>query len=320
MSIPSPIYFAPFQSITTPTFRRVYAKHFGGVDKLYTPYFSGIAVGTKLPAKKLDALKNQFENGIEVIPQILSKDAQEIIWFAKHCEDLGFKELNWNLGCPYPQVANKQRGSGLLLYPDKINEILDIVFQKINLPFSVKCRLGYQTKEELTTLIPVFNNYPIHEITIHARTGKQLYGGQTDWDSFSEISKQLLHPIAYNGDVFTPKDFAAIQAQMPNINRWMLGRGILYNPFLPSQIKGYQLPENPTEKLRMFLDDLYFEYRKDKNDNLAILNTLKEYWSYLIHIFDDPNKVFRKLKKCKTFNDYEDAVHAVFHAHDIVFK
>ncbi|MBK9356299.1 MAG: tRNA-dihydrouridine synthase [Bacteroidales bacterium] len=61
------------------------------------------------------ALKNQSESGIEVVPQVLSKSAGEIIWLAQVCEQLGFKELNWNLGCPYPQVANKKRGSGILL-------------------------------------------------------------------------------------------------------------------------------------------------------------------------------------------------------------
>jgi len=111
------IYFAPFQGITTHVFRGVYARHFQGVDKLYTPYFANFAAGCSLSPAKLKALKQQFENGIEVIPQVLSKSADEIVWLAQCCEEMGFRELNWNIGCPYPQVANKKRGSGILPSP-----------------------------------------------------------------------------------------------------------------------------------------------------------------------------------------------------------
>ena len=147
------IYFAPFQSITTPTFRNVYSQHFGGVNKLFTPYFSKVKPNEKLSVKNLHALKNQTENSIEVTPQILSKDAGEIIEFAHHCQKLGFKELNWNLGCPYPQVANKKLGSGLLPYPELVDAILEKVLAEINIPFSIKCRLGYHSKEEIRELI-----------------------------------------------------------------------------------------------------------------------------------------------------------------------
>ena len=311
------IYFAPFQSITTPTFRNVYSHHFSGVDKLFTPYFSKIKKNEKLSIKNLRALKNQSENNIEVVPQILSKDADEIIWFAKTCQHLGFKELNWNLGCPYPQVANRTLGSGLLQYPDLVNTILEEVMAEIKIPFSIKCRLGYHSKEEIGELIPVFNRYPLSEITIHTRIGKQLYSGETDRDAFAQIDPQLKAPLIYNGDIFTSEDFVQFKNNFPEINRLMLGRGILRDPFLPARIKGLDLPENPKAHLRMFMEDLCYEYRKDKNDQLSLLSALKEYWTYLIYAFDEPTKIFRKLKKCKSFDAYENAVYAVFSEHNL---
>lgn len=312
------IYFAPFQSITTHTFRRVYSKHFDGVDKLFTPYFANISAGAKLDQKKLLALKNQSEGGIDIIPQILSKDADEILWFAQNCQKLGFKELNWNLGCPHPQVANKKLGSGLLPYPELVNDILQKVMREINIPFSIKCRLGYTSSSEIEELIPVFNSYSINELTIHARTGRQLYSGQTDRDAFARITPQLASPLVYNGDIFCMDDFLEFKLQFPEINRLMIGRGILSDPFLSARIKGMDLPTDPKTHLRHFIDDLYYAYRKEKNDQLSLLSAMKEYWTYLANTFDEPVKVFRKLKKCKSFDAYENSVHAIFEEHDLV--
>lgn len=312
------IYFAPFQGITTPTFRRIFAEHFVGIDKMFTPYFSGMMPEKKLTTKNLVALKNQVENGIEIVPQILSNDADEIIVFANNCQKFGFNELNWNLGCPHPQVADKKRGSGLLPYPERIDEILQKVSTEIKIKFSIKCRLGYFSSTELEALIPIFNRYQISELTIHARTGRQMYSGQADQEAFSNYASQLTSTVVYNGDIFNLTDYRTFSASQPDIQRLMMGRGILSDPFLPARIKGFDLPSNPKAKLRKFMEDLYIAYRRDYNDQLTLLNSLKEYWIYLANSFEEPHKVFRKVKKVKSFDDYEEVVSDVFNAYDLV--
>jgi tRNA-dihydrouridine synthase len=306
------IYLAPFQGITGVTFRSVYAKHFQGVDKFFTPFFTTIHHHSKLPARKLAELGNPFENGIPVVPQILSKDADEIIRFANFCEKLGFNELNWNLGCPYPQVANKKRGSGMLPFPIMVEEILGKVMNEINIKFSIKCRLGYVSADEIFELIPIFNNHPIAGLTIHARTGKQLYTGETDLKAFEKLIPLISPPLTYNGDIFSCKDFEHFDKQFETINSFMIGRGLLWDPFLPAKIKGMNLVDNKQEHIRQFINDLYFAYRKHMNDNLSAISVLKEYWSYLSMSFNDPHKVFKKLKKVNRFEEYEDAVAFVF--------
>jgi len=309
---PTCIYLAPFQGITGVTFRKVYSGHFQGVDKLFTPFFTTINNELKLPARKRAELGHNFENGVEVVPQILSKDADEIIRFALFCEKLGYKELNWNLGCPYPMVANKKRGSGMLPYPDMVDEILQKVMAETAIRFSVKCRLGYFSSEEMFKLIPVFNLHTISELTIHARIGKQLYTGETDLDTFQQAISLLTVPVIYNGDVFSLKDFQRFSDRFPGINTWMIGRGLLSDPFLPAIIKGLPLPAEPQAHIRRFIDDLYFAYRRQLNDNLAVLGILKEYWRYLAVSFNDPHRVFKQLKKVVNFDEYEDAVALVF--------
>ena len=306
------IYLAPFQGITGVTFRTIYSKHFQGVDKLFTPFFTNISNDSKLPARKLAELGKPYENGIEVVPQTLSKDADEIIRFATFCQQLGFKELNWNLGCPYPMVANKKRGSGMLPYPEMVEEILAKVMAEIPIRFSVKCRLGYNSPEEIFKLIPIFNRNNISELSIHARIGKQLYTGKTDLETFQQVSSQITVPLAYNGDIFSVLDFERLNNHFPAINTWMIGRGLLSDPFLPAKIKGLPIPDDQQAQIRKFIEDLYFGYRRQLNDNVAVLGILKEYWKYLADSFDDPHQVFKNLKKVKSFDEYEEAVSFVF--------
>lgn len=312
MNSSAQIYLAPFQGITGQVFRACYAKHFGGVDKLFTPYFAGINNDKRLPERKLKELSHLNENGIPVIPQILSKDADEIIRFAKQIEQYGFTELNWNLGCPFPQVANKKRGSGLLPYPALVDDILEKVFTEIKIPFSIKCRLGYFSPDEIDDLVPVFNRFPLSELIIHPRIGKQLYSGSADPEKFIHLENQLQMPLVYNGDIFTEADFIRLQQKIPAVNKWMIGRGILSDPFLPARIKGLKLPADSAQHLRHFVDDLYIQYRKVSVDNLAILGFMKEYWRYLSESFEDPHKVLKKIKKTRSFDEYEEIVAGIF--------
>jgi len=309
---PISIYLAPFQGITGVTFRSVYTRHFRGVDKLFTPFFTTIQNSSKLPARKLAELGNAFENGIEVVPQILSKEADEIIRFANFCGKLGFKELNWNLGCPYPMVANKKRGSGMLPYPEMVNEILAKVMAETPIRFSVKCRLGYLSPKEIFELIPLFNQHNISELTIHARIGKQLYSGEPDQDTFQKAISQITVPVVYNGDIFSPGDFQSLNNKYAGIQSWMIGRGLLSDPFLPAIIKDLPVASDPQAAIRRFIDELYLAYRRQMNDNLSVIGVLKEYWTYLSVSFNDPHQVFKKLKKVKNFDEYENAVAFVF--------
>ena len=100
--------------------------------------------------------------------------------------DLGYMSVNWNLGCPFPMVAKKKRGSGLLPYPENIDAFLEKTVSSIPNRLSIKTRLGRRHINEIFKLMPIFNQYPLEEIIIHPRTGKQMYDGKTDLDTESE--------------------------------------------------------------------------------------------------------------------------------------
>ncbi len=305
------IYLAPFQGITGTVFRTVYMSHFVGVDKLYTPFFTGIYKKKNLTTRA-DELDVIHYGKSPLIPQILSKDAEEIIRFATFCSEKGFTEINWNLGCPYPRVANKKRGSGMLPYPEMVAEILEQLQEKLPLNFSVKCRLGYYSADEIFNLVPVFNKYNISELIIHARIGKQLYKGEADTEIFKKTIGLWTMPLAYNGDIFSVDDLHRLQEDFPKVNRWMIGRGLLMDPFLPGDIKGVAFQGDRKTKIQQFVVDLYLAYRKKMNDRLQAINVMKELWGFLRYSFDDPHKVFNRIKKCKSFDEYEQAVSDVF--------
>lgn len=313
------IYLAPFQGITTYTYRQVYTKYFGGIDKLFTPFFTGNQKPKSI-TKRAYEFNYTRQNNVEVVPQLLSKDADEIIRFANFCNEKGFNEINWNLGCPYPRVANKKRGSGMMPYPDLVNDILEKVMPTIEIDFSIKCRLGYFAEDEILDLTAVFNSFNISELTIHARIGKQLYAGDVRIEALKRVLLQNRIVAVYNGDIFSVSDFKNFQNKLKSIDRFMIGRGLLVDPFLPIKIKTGKVPELSEQKeiAYKFITDLYIAYRKKINDKPQATSVLKELWSFMAFSFNNPQKVFNSIKKTRSFDEYEEAVATVFHNFDWV--
>ena len=318
----------PFQGITDAPFRNVFKRHFGGIDKYYTPFFTGIQKdhAKNLQGEEIDPRYNDVET---LTPQILSTDAAEILRFATQCKQLGYKEINLNMGCPFPRVANKKRGCGLLPYPDIVEAMLERVFEEIDIKFSVKCRLGYFGADEINAIIPIFNRFPLSELIIHPRIGKQLYKGEADVERFKALIPYINAPLVYNGDIFSVDGFYHIQGviagndpQSPAlINHFMLGRGILANPFLAEEIRGgaYNAPER-TERLHEYVIDLYEDRLRHAGGSPKVLGRMKELWSYLMNNFDEPQVVWRKIKKLNSLKEYEDAVENLFRNEGLSLK
>ena len=314
----------PFQGITDAPFRNVFKRHFGGVDKFYTPFFTGIHKEEHAKNLQGEEIDPRYNNVETLTPQILSTDAEEILRFAKQCQQLGYKEINLNMGCPFPRVANKKRGCGLLPYPDKVENMLDRVFDKIDIKFGVKCRLGYFNPEEIDAIIPVFNKYPLSELIIHPRIGKQLYKGEADVERFRALVPSINAPLVYNGDIVSVESFVRINGILNDgpstgsgtcktVEQFMLGRGILAHPFLAEQIKNDTADtDDKTERLHNYVLDLYEDRLRHAGGSPKVLGRMKELWSYLMNSFEEPQVVWRKIKKINALKEYEDAVETIF--------
>jgi tRNA-dihydrouridine synthase B len=305
------LHLAPLHGLTNFVFRNSYFRHFSGFDCATTPFIISkhrIDLNNKL----LKDILPENNALTPVIPQILSNNPRDFLHLSRNIIDLGYTEINWNLGCPFPMVADKQRGSGLLPYPEKIESFLETVFSELNISLSLKIRLGRETADEIFDLIPVFNKFPLKKIIIHPRTGVQMYEGRVDLEKFSEAAKLLRHEIVYNGDITDLDTFRSLKKQFGFIREWMIGRGALINPVLPEQIKTDMRTPAAAERILAYHDELVSAYSAVLFGPVHVMDKMKEIWSYLGRSFTNSEKIIRKISKSRTMEEYDKAVDAVF--------
>ena len=307
------IYFAPLQESTDHIYRSAHAKYFGSADKYFAPYIVRQNDGTVKTAHLRD-IKSSNNQGYPLIPQILAGNSADFIFLARLLEEEGYPEINWNLGCPYPMVTNKGLGSGLLPYPDRIQAILDESLPQIRAKISIKMRTGLHAHDEIFRLISVLNQFPLCEVILHPRYGKQLYRGEPDEAVFAEVHETLQHPLVYNGDIECADNISRLNAQFGGIATWMVGRGILKNSYLPLLLKGGDLPDTQTraEILRNFHDEIFLKYSGMLSGSSHLLMRMEKFWSYFCFAFPDSHKTFKRIKKAANLVKYETAVNENF--------
>ncbi|WP_179354534.1 tRNA dihydrouridine synthase [Winogradskyella vidalii] len=303
---------SPLQGFTDFRFRNAFNYYFGGIDTFYAPY---IRFNNKLIIKNSYKLDLQPENNseLEVIPQIMTNSADEFLFVVDYIQELGYKELNWNLGCPYPMVTKRGMGSGLICDPEKINHILDRVHKETNITVSMKMRMGYENPEEILDTFPILDNYPLKNIAIHARIGKQLYKGGVNLDAFQKCIESTKHKLYYNGDITTLTKQKEMQARFPSIDHFMIGRGLIADPFLPRMIKNNTTvyPENRWEIFREFHNTIYQQYDAALSGPTPIKMKMQGFWEYFSQSFSNPQKTFKKIKKANNPRAYQQAVNEI---------
>lgn len=300
---------SPLQGFTDFRFRNAFNNHFGGIDTYYAPYIRLNGKFAIKPAYERDLLPEN-NIGIELIPQIITNNADEFLFVADYVQQLGYKELNWNLGCPYPMVTKHGMGSGLINDSKKINNILNEIHTKSDVVVSMKMRLGYENSEEILQVLPILDNYPLKNIAIHARIGKQLYKGSVNLEAFQKCIDATNHQLYYNGDITSVTKFREMQQLFPMIKHWMIGRGIIADPFLPSMIKNNtsKYPENKIELFRLFHDTLFNEYSSSLSGQHHLLLKMYHLWEYFSILFSNPRKMLKKIKKATNIRKYQIAV------------
>ena len=304
---------SPLQGFTDFRFRNAFHHYFGGIDTFYSPY---IKLNGKLVIKGSYERDILPENNttIEVIPQIITNDAEEFLFVVRYVQQLGYKELNWNLGCPYPMVAKCGMGSGLISNTSQIEHILKRVHTETDIIVSMKMRMGYENPTEILDVFPILEQYPIKNIAIHARIGKQLYKGGVDLESFQKCLDTSKQKIYYNGDITSVEKFRMMQERFPTIDHWMIGRGLIADPFLPSMIKNNttEYPKNKLEIFEAFHDTIYQEYDAYLSGPTPIRMKMLGFWEYFSASFSNPQKTFKKIKKAGNSKNYEAAVKEIF--------
>lgn len=303
------IYLAPMQGLTEVLFRKAHYKVFGNaIDVAVSPFVSLTHGDLSLAHKKIkDILPETNNNSIAVVPQILGREIPEFIDLANRLYQIGYTEINWNIGCPVSKVAHKKRGSGILPYPADVENILSKVIPNISAALSIKMRLGYETPTDIDRLIPILNNFPLKSITIHPRIGTQMYDGELDLDTFANSIAKLNHHIIFNGDIKTLHHYKHICRMFPSISDVMIGRGILANPLLASEIKGHSF-ENKQSVYLDFVRSLFEEIEHNPMPEISKMRKTKEYWQYFSQHFVLDNSDIRKVLLSETLAETQNNI------------
>lgn len=301
--------FAPLEGITGYRFRNAHARWFGPADRYFTPFLTPNQTYKFTSREKNDVLP-AHNDGLTVIPQLLTNNAEHALWAIDVLSEQGYSEINLNFGCPSGTVVVKGKGSGMLSDLDALDRFLNAVCAGTSCKISVKTRLGIQSADEFAAILDIYNRYPLSEVILHARVQKDFYTGNPDWDAFGQALAACRHPVCYNGDLFTVADYERFCQAFPDVQRVMLGRGWIANPDLGNQIRGKHVLDKA--RLRGFHDELYTAYCEALSGETPVLFKMKELWFYLHCLFADSEKVLKKIRKAKHLRDYECAMNEMF--------
>ncbi|MDD3340538.1 MAG: tRNA-dihydrouridine synthase family protein [Lachnospiraceae bacterium] len=303
------IYMAPLEGITGFLYRNAQRELFGGADKYFAPFIDA-ALKRSMKSKELRDILPENNVGANLVPQIMTNDAEA---FKKTLEEMGrfgYQEINLNLGCPSGTVVAKGRGSGFLAQPQKLERFLDSVFASSNVQISIKTRIGVDDPEEMEELLRIYNRFPLKELIVHPRIQQDFYKNTPNLEVFAEVLENSVNPVCYNGDLFSEADYAKFVERFPTVETVMLGRGLLSDPALVRKIRGGKPME--VEEMRALHDRMYESYKEYMSGEMPVLHKMKELWFYWIQNFADNEKLFKKMKKAKHLREYESAVQAIF--------
>ena len=296
MSSTTRFYLAPMEEITGYVFRNVYEKLYGDVDKYFTPFLSPTQKKILKTREQKDVAPEHNE-GMFVVPQILTNKVEDFLHTLYYLLELGYEEINLNLGCPSGTVVSKKKGAGMLDDPDELDAFFAILFDRIwseglerRVKISVKSRIGLQETYEFEDLLKVYNRYPISELILHPRLQKEFYKGEVHREIYAWCLENSLHPVCYNGDIFSRSDYESLLRDFPSTGSVMLGRGIIGNPGLIREISTGRI--STLEELHIYADTLYLAYCDALGNAKDAIFKMKEVWNYLYPVVLRKKMVF----------------------------
>lgn len=319
-------YMAPMEGLTGYVYRNAYHKFFRPMDRYFTPFIAN----KKMSNGEIRDLLPEHNEGMHVVPQILTNRSEDFLVVAKEIAQYGYDTVNLNVGCPSGTVVAKGRGAGLLAEPEVLDRFLYEIFEGYAGKISIKTRIGMEDENEWQDILAVYEKYPLEELIIHPRVRKDFYKGNPRLDAFSYAMEESGHRLCYNGDICSAEDLQDRKERFPDLDRVMLGRGLLCNPFL------IEMSKTADDVGRKTADDAAHDHMQEKKDRLYafhqeilegyiqimsgdrnVLFRMKELWFYLGDCFTNADKYLKKIKKSERLVAYQAAVDALFHEQEL---
>ncbi|MCC8186644.1 MAG: tRNA-dihydrouridine synthase family protein [Bacteroides sp.] len=310
--IPLPIHFAPLQGHTEAPYRQAHHTSFGGIEAYYTP-FVRIEKGV-WRNKDLRDIAPEHNRVGRVIPQLIAATPEEMEKLARLFASLGYREADINLGCPFPPVAHRKKGAGILPHPEAVAALLEVTRNIPRMRFSVKMRPGWDHPSQGEALIPLLNAAPLTHITLHSRLGIQQYKGNSDAGLFDLFYQQIRLPLIYNGDLRTVADIEKVAERFPGLAGVMIGRGLLANPALAleyRQSKALSATERQERMQALHTDLLHTYSQQIEGGEAQLLSKMKAFWEYTDR---GDKKALKAIRKSRRMADYLHAVSVWMHS------
>lgn len=321
-------YMAPMEGLTGYVYRNAYHKFFRPMDRYFTPFIANKKMSS---GEKRDLLPEHNE-GMHVVPQILTNRSEDFLAVAKEITQYGYDTVNLNVGCPSGTVVAKGRGAGLLAEPEVLDRFLYEIFEGYAGKISIKTRIGMEDENEWQDILAVYENYPLEELIIHPRARKDFYKGNPRMEAFSYAAEHSRHSLCYNGDLYMPSDVRNIAESFPKTDCVMIGRGMLKNPFLvelcDTYLNGSDVSERTEcvdmqqhkKRLYAFHQEILEGYMQIMSGDRNTLFRMKELWTYLGKSFTNPEKYLKKIKKAERIVVYQSVVDALFHDQELLIE
>jgi len=304
-----PIHFAPIQGYTEAPYRLIHQDICGGISSYYTPFIR-LEHGQIRKKDLREALPENNPN-IHVIPQVIASDSEEFIVLCHKLIEIGHKQIDINMGCPFPLQTRLGRGSGIWQHPEHVEAILRNAAElhdKENVNFSLKMRLGQESPQESLDQLSVLNNIPLVHITIHPRIGKQQYKGELLMDQFEYFYENSTNPIILNGDLSTIEQMIEAEKRFPKLAGLMIGRGLLSRPTLALEYQNNKIMNNEEVRKKVLeMHRIIFDYYKEhiEGGDSQLLLKMHSFWDYLEPLFD--HKTIKRILKSGSMRNYIEA-------------
>lgn len=300
------IYSAPLQGFTEAVWRNIHSEVFGGMDGYYTPFLR--YEHGEIRNKDIRDIERKNNAAHNLVPQVIAATPDEMRPLLELIANEGYTRVDINMGCSFPLQMRKSHGSGVLPHPELVAGLMAEVAKHSEFSFSVKMRLGCNSKDEWKELLPILNDAPLRHITMHPRLGIEQYKKSVDVDAFGEFYAACKHPVVYNGDLNTLADIHRIEQLFPGLKGIMLGRGLLANPALGIEYcNGCELTELELCNLVQRMHDaISRELMPRLQGNTQFLSKMKPYWEYLLPTL--PKRLRKPILKATTIEKYQIAV------------
>ena len=303
---PSPILaLAPMQDVTDLPFMRLMARY-GGPDLFYTEYFR-VHATSNLEKPILRSI-TENDTGKPVIAQMIGNDIPALVRTARELQEHPVAAIDLNLGCPAPVVYRKCAGGGLLREPKRVYAILGALREALEIPFTVKTRLGFDDPRVFDELLPIFARHNIDLLTIHARTVAEMYRSEVHYEYIVRAASELTCPILANGNIYSAEKADEV-LRVTSARGLMIGRGAIRNPWLFHQFRQFKRGEplfvpRGCDVLN-YLRDLY-ETTKPATDfrETAQVQKMKKYTNFIGVGVDAEGRFLHEIRRVTTEREF----------------